>query len=296
MGISPAGIVGTTRGDGLPPPPDDRHDDRHREDRAHRHCRALRRRGRTAVDAHDLQLVKQIEVTSFEEEDNYEGAYIRLIKTGNPASGINADIEIDKKFKSGVRRTEIKVKLGDDLYELSGNRDVYRGFQVSEIDSQENLVKFTSRPQVLTLDKHIGGIDDAIYKELQIEATIRAHLDKELRLNKKGIKVLSLFFIDRVDNYRIYNDDGTYDKGKFALMFEDLYKRIIMEDDYKELRENIADIDQYSKDVHHGYFSQDKSGTKDIKFVETKTDDLKRLFADLYRAEPVLVAKAGKNG
>ena len=224
-----------------------------------------------AVDAHDLQLVKQIEVTSFEEEDNYEGAYIRLIKTGNPASGINADIEIDKKFKSGVRRTEIKVKLGDDLYELSGNRDVYRGFQVSEIDSQENLVKFTSRPQVLTLDKHIGGIDDAIYKELQIEATIRAHLDKELRLNKKGIKVLSLFFIDRVDNYRIYNDDGTYDKGKFALMFEDLYKRIIMEDDYKELRENIADIDQYSKDVHHGYFSQDKSGTKDIKFVETKT-------------------------
>lgn len=177
-----------------------------------------------AVDAHDLQLVKQIEVISFEEEDNYEEAYIRLIKTGNPKSGIYADVEIDKKFKSGVSRTTIRIKHGDDLYERSGYRNLYRGFQVSEIDSEKNIVKFTSRPEVLSLD-----------------------------------------------NYRIYNDDGTYDKGKYALIFEELYKKIIMEDKYKKLRENIKDIDQYSKNVHHGYFSQDKSGRKDVKFVETKT-------------------------
>lgn len=224
-----------------------------------------------AVDAHDLQLVKQIEVTSFEEEDNYENAYIRLEKTGNPKSGIYADVEIDKKFKAGVSRTKIRIKHGDDLYELSGNRNVYRGFQVSEIDSEKNIVKFTSRSEVLSLDSYVGGIDESTYKELQIEATIRAHFDKELRLNKKGIKVLSLFFIDKVNNYRVYNDDGTYDKGKYALIFEKLYKKIIMEDDYRELRETIDDIGQYSKDVHHGYFSQDKSGTKDVKFVETNT-------------------------
>lgn len=224
-----------------------------------------------AVDAHDLQLVKQIEVISFEEEDNYEDAYIRLIKTGNPKSGIYADIEIDEKLKYGVSRTIIRVKHGDDLYERSGDRNVYKGFQVSEIDSEKNIVKFTARPEVLSLDNYIGGIDDDLYKKLQIEATIRSHLDKELRLNKKGIKVLSLFFIDRVKNYRIYNDDGTYNKGKYALIFEELYKKIIMEDKYKELRKAIKDIDQYSKNVHHGYFSQDKAGTKDIKFVETNT-------------------------
>lgn len=224
-----------------------------------------------AVDAHDLQLVKQIEVVSFEEEDNYEDAYIRLIRTGNPKSGIYADVEIDKMFASGVRRTPMRIKHGDDLYELSGNRDIYEGFQVAEIDSEKNFVKFTARPNVLSLDNYIGGIDEDIYKQLQIEATIRAHLDKELRLNKHGIKVLSLFFVDRVDNYRVYNDDGTYNKGKYALMFEELYQKIIMEDDYKKLRENIDDIDQYTNEVHHGYFSQDKAGRKDVTFVETRT-------------------------
>src|SRR5690625_342452 len=162
-----------------------------------------------AVDAHDLQLVKQIEVISFEEEDNYEDAYIRLIKTGNPKSGIYADIEFDKKFKTKVARTTQRIRLGDDLYELSGDRDVYQGFQVAEIDAANDVVKFTQRPEVLTLDNPVGGIDDYLFKQLQIEATIRTHLDKELRLNKYGIKVLSLFFIDRVANYRTYHDDGT---------------------------------------------------------------------------------------
>src|SRR5699024_2182587 len=111
-------------------------------------------------------------------------------------------------------------------------------------------------------DNHIGGLDEDFHKRLQIESTIRAHLEKELSLNKYGIKVLSLFFLDRVDNYRTYNDDGTYDKGKYALLFEDLFQEIIMEDEYRELRENITDINQYAQEVHHGYFSQDKAGRK----------------------------------
>src|SRR5699024_1044754 len=229
-----------------------------------------------AVDAYNLELVKQIEVVSFEEEDNYEDAYIRLIKTGNPKSGIYADVEIDKMFKSKVNRTTMRIKLGDDLHELSGNRDVYQGFQVEEIDAANNTVKFTQKPNVLTLDNHIGGLDDNVLKKLQIEATIRAHLDKELRLNKRGLKVLSLFFIDRVDNYRIYNEDGTYNKGKFAEMFEELFAKIIMEDKYAPLREGIADIEAYTENVHHGYFSQDKAGTKDVKFVETTTGNSAR--------------------
>src|SRR5699024_11884211 len=95
-----------------------------------------------AVDAHDLQLVKQIEVISFEEEDNYEEAYIRLIKTGNPKSGIYADVEIDKKFISGIRRTTILIKDSSVLYELFLNREVYNGFQVSEINAYKNIMKF----------------------------------------------------------------------------------------------------------------------------------------------------------
>lgn len=225
-----------------------------------------------AIDAHDLQLVKQIEVVSFEEEENYEDAYIRLIETGNPKSGIYADVEIDEKMKSGIIRRTKRIKKGDDLYELAGNRDVYRGFQVAEIDAGKKLVTFTQKPHVLTIDNHVGGIDDNLYKRLQIESTIRAHLDKELRLNKQGIKVLSLFFIDRVDNYRVYNDDGTYDLGKYALIFQDLYKNIIEEEKYRDLREGIEDLDQYANAIHHGYFSQDKAGrSSDAKFVETKT-------------------------
>lgn len=224
-----------------------------------------------AVDAHDLELVKQIEVVSFEEEDNYEDAYIRLIKTGNPTSGIYADVEIDERMKSGIIRGTTRIKKGDDLYELTGNREIYRGFQVAEIDAANDVVTFTQRPEILTLDNYIGGIDDDLYKRLQIESTIRAHLDKELYLNKQGIKVLSLFFLDRVDNYRVYNDDGTYNLGKYALLFEELYKNIIQEEKYKELRKDIDDLDQYANAVHHGYFSQDKAGRSDAKFVETKT-------------------------
>lgn len=222
-----------------------------------------------AVDAYNLELVKQIEVVSFEEEDNYEDSYIRLIKTGNPKSGIYADIEFDKKTKSGVIRTTQRIRLGDDLYELSGDRDVYQGFQVSEIDVANNIVKFTQRPEVLTLDNSIGGIDDDILKRLQIEATIRTHLEKELKLNKLGIKVLSLFFIDKVDNYRTYNEDGTYNKGKFALMFEELYKTIIQEDKYQALREGITDFDKYAEEVHNGYFAQDRVRSKEAKFIDT---------------------------
>src|SRR5699024_9268339 len=95
-----------------------------------------------AVDAHDLELVKQIEVVSFEEEDNFEDAYIRLIKTGNPKSGIYADVEIDEKMKSGIIRGTKRIRKGDDLYELTGNREIYQGFQVAEIDAANDVVTF----------------------------------------------------------------------------------------------------------------------------------------------------------
>src|SRR5699024_12153428 len=89
--------------------------------------------------------------------------------------------------------------------------------------------------------------------------------------NYHSIKVLSLYFINRFKKYRLYNENGTYNKGKYALLFEELFQKVIMEDDYKELRENIDDLDQYTQEVHHGYFSQDKAGRKDVKFVETST-------------------------
>jgi len=129
-----------------------------------------------AVDAYNLELVKQIEVVSFEEEDNYEDSYIRLIKTGNPKSGIYADIEFDKKFKSKVIRTTQRIKLGDDLYELSGNREVYQGFQVSEIDHENKFVKFTQRSEVLTLDNPVGGIDEDVLK-LGVAVTLQYTFD-----------------------------------------------------------------------------------------------------------------------
>ena len=224
-----------------------------------------------AVDSFSRKLVKGIEVDSFAVQDAHNDAYLCLKSVDNRKSRITARIEIDKKMKSGsVQRKIISVHQGDDLYEMSGGRDVYAGYIVNDIycAAGEEYVDFTSRPEVLHLHEAVGQIHADEIKRQQIRATIEEHLDKELLLRPKGIKVLSLFFIDKVANYRVYDDAGAH-KGKYAIWFEAIYRELIGKPKYKELRAALHGEAEEAECVHEGYFSADNTKKNAARWKDT---------------------------
>ena len=229
-----------------------------------------------AIDAYELELVKQIEVASFVSEGYDNDAYLKLISTNNdPGKPITAKIEIKVEANGSIKKKTVTVRQGSDLSEADlSNREVYNGYVVDEIYCEEGneYVSFTQKDEILTIGKVFGDIDDLKLKRAQIRKTIEEHLDKELNFARTGkkIKVLSLFFIDKVSNYRIYNDDDTWSNGIYADIFEEEYKRAIQKPKYSTLY-NYIDLDSEAHEVHHGYFSQDRKGKNKNKFKETKS-------------------------
>lgn len=214
-----------------------------------------------AVDAYNEKLVKKIEVMSVRSEQSFNLPYIKLVEVKERKAKIELDVEIRGK----VKRTTKMVKYGDDLFDVSGERELYRGFLIEQIDWTEGNESIEINGHVLRLGEPIGNIDDDTIKRYQIRKTIEEHLDKELRLNHRGIKVLSLFFIDKVANYRDYDKDGNPVKGKYAVMFEEEYKKLIQMPKYRPLFNDIDEDIQIDK-IHNGYFAQDKKGKlKDTK-------------------------------
>ncbi len=214
-----------------------------------------------AVDSFARKLVKRIEVESFIAKDDHNDAYLLLKSVNNKKSPITATVEMDVKNKKGVvQRKVVKVKQGIDLYEKSGGRDVYEGYIVKDIYCAEGseYMDFTSRSDILRLGKAIGTVHDDEIKKQQIRATIEEHLNKESKLNPKGIKVLSLFFIDKVANYRDYDEDGNAQKGKYAKWFEEIYQDVIRSPKYHDLWHSLHNEEDEAELVHDGYFSADK--------------------------------------
>ena len=178
-----------------------------------------------AVDSFALELVKQIEVAGFESKDYHNQAYMKLLAVDNKKTPITARIELDIKGKKGsVIRQSVTIERGDDLYDKSGGRDIYEGYLVNEIYCEvgNEYVSFAGNGDILRLGKAVGDLDDLTIKEQQIRKTIEEHLEKELVLNRLGIKVLSLFFIDRVANYRYYDQDGNPQKGIYAQLLRSI--------------------------------------------------------------------------
>jgi type III restriction enzyme len=218
------------------------------------------------VYAFDMELVKQIEVASFESVDYHNNAYMKLLSVDNKKSPITAKIELDCETKGTVKRKAVTVRKGDDISEKRlGNRAIYEGYIIDEIycEPGNEYVSFSMKSDILRIGKATGDIDDRAVKEQQIRKTIEEHLNKELVLNKLGIKVLSLFFIDRVANYRYYDADGVAHKGPYAEMFERNYNELILRPKYHTLFENL-DAEMPVEQVHDGYFSIDKK-TKQFK-------------------------------
>jgi type III restriction enzyme len=215
-----------------------------------------------AVDAYEMDLVKQIEVASFESLDYHNNAYLKLVSVDNKKSPIIAKIEIDSYINGNIKRKTVTVRKGDDLSSRKlGNRDIYEGYVVNEIYCGEDneYLSFTNQNDILKINKKVGDFDDAILKRERIRKTIEEHLDKELRLTIKGIKVLSLFFIDKVSNYRTYDEEGNPQKGPYAQIFEEEYNKLIKLPKYNTLTKDI-DLEIPVEKIHNGYFSIDKSG------------------------------------
>ncbi|MCL2071090.1 MAG: DEAD/DEAH box helicase family protein [Oscillospiraceae bacterium] len=208
----------------------------------------------TPVDAHQLGLVKQICVASNEIDSDFNRPYIRLVSVSQEG-GFSAKVEIDRVGKSkNVERKIVTIKTGADLFALSGGRDLYRNYQVAGIDCTPEIEKIEfADGSVLGLGKSIGNVDEMLIKRTQIRRTIEAHFEKELRLLDKGIKVLSLFFIDEVGKYRTIEGD----KGIYAIMFEECYSELLGIPKFAALKERFGTL---TSGVHDGYFSQDKKG------------------------------------
>ncbi len=218
------------------------------------------------VKAYDLGLVKQIEVDSIVEENAFNDAFVQVDSIKATKTRVTAKVSINVNDKGGVKKKSVSVKVGDDLYKLSNEREIYAdGYIIEEIDATNNCISISNGNLLYKGDSQ-GGLNDEVMK-FQIRKTIEEHLKKEKRLNKLGIKVLSLFFIDKVANYRHYDSTGNPNKGKFAEWFEEIYQEFVSKPAFKEL-------DRFPiNEIHNGYFSQDKKGKFKDTSGETKADD-----------------------
>ncbi len=212
------------------------------------------------VQAYDLGLVKQIEVDGVLGDADHNQAFIELLGIEAKAKSISARVAIDVNGKTGVKRSEVTLKLEEDLYKKSKQREAYQdGYILNEIRANLGEIEF-SGGRVLKLHEKQGGLTDDVMR-YQIERTVAAHFAKLKNLQPLGIKVLSLFFIDKVANYRAFDSEGQPTAGKFGLWFEEAFNKYARLPQYRGL------IPHAASQVHDGYFSGDKKG----KGVKAKT-------------------------
>jgi type III restriction enzyme len=216
-----------------------------------------------AVDAYEKKLVKQIEVGSVQTEGVSNQAYIRLVEIKVSKGFPVAKLELDIFNKGSITRKIVTVKQNEDLEELT-DRAEYQGYIIKDIYAVagSEYIDFTSKEELIKLGEAIGNVDEKQIKIALIRKTIEEHLDKELILNPQGIKVLSLFFIDTVSKYRMYDEDGNAVNGDYAEIFEKEYLKLIKKPKYQDLFKEIKDLEVNASDVHNGYFSIDKKTKK----------------------------------
>lgn len=211
----------------------------------------------TPVDAYDLRLVKRIGVLSIVKDDDVNEAYVTVKKVNATPGGVTATAKIHKAKKQGTALTQVTLRKDDDLYELSGQRDVYRGWAVEDIhaasDTSPGYVEFGNG-----VNAYEGSAPDSAtdqQQRLMIRFAIEQHFQKELqlRLRKRrsvvsaAIKPLTLFFIDRVANYHPAD-------GKFRVWFEEEYARVKADGRFIALE--MPDVSE----VHDGYFATTQKG------------------------------------
>ncbi len=219
------------------------------------------------VRAYQQRLVKKISVASTMADNDPNAAWLRLDEVKNDKGKISCRLSFHKQSKDGATITSAKLKHDDDLFLKSGEHEQYRnGFIINEINSRPGMeyIRFANGVR-LRLGEEKGSNRREVVRE-QIEATIRAHFDKEYQVQGKGLKVLSLFFIDSVKNYRVHREDG-YELGKYAKWFEEIYTKVAEE--YRDIFTDIIPVEL----VHNGYFSKDRKGKLKDTRGNTQADE-----------------------
>lgn len=218
------------------------------------------------VKAYDLGLVKQIEVDSVMSENDFNSAFLQVESINRSGNNINAKIKIDVDADNGIKRKSVTANARkSDLFELSGKNSRYDGLKIYEIDFGNQHIELTNGV-ILKVGESQGGMNDEVMK-FMIRKTIEEHLRKEKQLASKGVKVLTLFFIDKVRNYREYDVNGNPVQGRFAKWFEEIYTEEISRPAFKEIVPNKIE------NLHNGYFSQDNKGRVKDTGGETQADD-----------------------
>lgn len=231
-----------------------------------------------AMEAYNKHLVKKIAVKGISESGSTStGGYVyleglNLSKENDPT----ATLEFDFKGAKGVRKVTKKVNEGFNLYDQSGEMEEYKdGYVVKAIDGRDNSVTFLNGIKIYAGDV-IGSVNEEQLRRIQIRETILSHFEREHALFHKGIKVLSLFFIDEVAHYRQYDAAGEAFNGEFVDIFEEEYRNILEtqdvaggDSDYQAYLDAIA-----VEKTHAGYFSVDKKGNKE-KMVDSKIHNKK---------------------
>ena len=234
-----------------------------------------------AMEAYNRRLVKKIAVKGITESGTTAtDSFIYLESINLSKSDPTATLQFEVKMASGAPKKKSRiVKIGDNLYDYSGGLEEYRnGFVVKQIDGRDDSVEFLNGIKIFAGDV-IGAVDEDQIRRIQIRETILSHLQRERQLFYKGIKVLSLFFIDEVANYREYDAANQPVNGKYAIMFEDEYEDIIGsmqlaigEDEYIKYLQSIS-----AARTHAGYFSVDGKGkmvNSKVGRKETTSDDV----------------------
>lgn len=218
-----------------------------------------------AVDAYEQKLVKQIEVASATVEQGFNKPYVKLVGISSKRGVVTATVELDVQGRAGsVQRKDVVVQDGDDLVQTTG-REIYANMRVGTLRAATKSPKADALMELhlpgsveyLKVDESWGGVEPLAIQREMIRRTIKEHIDKERRLRPMGVKVLSLFFIDAVEKYRVYDADGNPQKGVYATIFEEEYKRWAKHPDYCGLF-NEVDLTAAAHEVHNGYFSIDK--------------------------------------
>lgn len=225
-----------------------------------------------AIDAFNKHLVKKIEVMGVEQVGTTAtNGYLHLeaiVLSKKKGEAPRARISFDATSRVGLRTATRLVDEGFDLYAESGELQAYRdGFTIERIDGVKGCIRLSSGQEVYE-GQTIGAVSEEAIRRIQIRATIQKHFEREKQLFHQDIKVLSLFFIDAVDKYRVYEAGGEVSKGRWAEIFEEEYVSVLNEvqdlfwdDKYKQYLSGIS-----PEETHAGYFSQDKKG----KLIDSK--------------------------
>ena len=231
-----------------------------------------------AMDAYNQKLVKKISVKGIEQKGTTAtNGYLYLesieLSEGNP----RARIGFDKKTANGTKQVTELVSDGFDIYQKSGQLEEYsNNYRIESIDGYERCIHLLNGT-VLYEGEVVGAVNEVVIRRAQIRETIKSHIEKERKLFKMGIKCLSLFFIDHVDNYRLYEAGGKTRNGAYAEIFEEEYKDIIGSmqlDLFNDETEYLNYLKKFTADrVHNGYFSRDKKGNYINSTVERGTDN-----------------------